>query len=198
MQDVIFAPQDYFRELPADELFPDQAGRPLEVDLGCGEGAFLVAMAKAYPDRVFLGIERMGGRVSTVANLIRQDGLTNARILRLESSYAVGWLLRTQSVQRLHLLCPDPWPKSKHEERRLVAREEFQRGLARILAPGGEFLFKTDDAPYHELGTAQFDALPEFTRLDWPEEAFPYPMTNFEQHWLSQGKVMHRARWQRR
>jgi tRNA (guanine-N7-)-methyltransferase len=187
-------PQDYFRELTLEELFPSYDGG-LEVDLGCGDGTFLIEMARAHPERRFLGVERLEGRVSKVERRIRRAGLTNARVLRLESAYTVGWLLPTRSVSRLHLLCPDPWPKKKHHRRRLVIDPEFQNGLRRILLPKGEFLHKTDNEEYYEVTTGAFDSLPDFERLDWSEDAFVYPQTDFEKHWLEQGRSIHRARW---
>jgi tRNA (guanine-N7-)-methyltransferase len=191
-----FTPPDYFRELRREDIFPD-ASRPLEIDLGCGDGTFLLGMAEQFPERDFLGVERMIGRVEKVIKKIQRSGLTNVRILRLESAYTVGWLLPTAGVSRLHLLCPDPWPKLKHHRRRLVVNEEFQKGLARVLVPGGEFLHKTDDAPYFEVAQEQFDGLAGFTRLEWADGAFYYPETDFEKYWLSKGRTMNRARWQR-
>lgn len=204
----LFVPPDYFRELRREEIFPDSTrpgsagvspdqGRPLEVELGCGDGTFLQGMATEHPERDFLGLERMLGRVEKTLRKIRQAGLTNAQVLRLESCYTTAWLLPTASVSRLHLLCPDPWPKKKHAARRLVNQEEFLTGLARVLMPGGEFLLKTDDEVYFEDALASLGARPEFQRLDWPADAFFYPATDFESHWLAMGRSMHRARWRR-
>lgn len=189
-----FIPEDYFRELRKDEIFANPE-RPLEVDLGCGDGSFLMAMAKHHPERDFLGVERMPGRYTKVARLIAESGLPNVRVLRLESSYTVGWLLAAGSVSRLHLLCPDPWPKKGHERRRLVRQEEFQTGLARVLEPQGEFLLKTDDAPYFQDAQDEFARLAQFQRADWADNAFFYPPTDFEQHWLRLDRRMNRARW---
>lgn len=192
----LFIPPDYFRELQPAEIFPD-AARPLEVDLGSGDGTFLLGMAAQYPERDFLGVERMLGRVDKTCRRIKRSGLGNARVTRVESSYIVNWLLPTAAVSRLHLLCPDPWPKKKHAARRLVNQTPFLTGLARILLPGGEFLLKTDDRVYFEDALASLGTRPEFEPLDWPEDAFFYPQTDFEQHWLESGRQIHRARWRR-
>lgn len=192
----LFIPPDYFRELRAEELFADPS-RPLEIDLGCGDGTFVAGMAARFPERNFLGVERMLGRVGKTLRKIENGRLGNARILRLESSYTVAWLLPRASVSRLHLLCPDPWPKKKHAERRLVNQDEFLDGLTRILAPGGEFLLKTDDRPYFEDALASLEKRPhQFTRLDWPDDAFFYQTTDFERGWLNLGRSINRARWQ--
>ncbi|MBV6500061.1 MAG: tRNA (guanine-N(7)-)-methyltransferase [Prosthecobacter sp.] len=192
----LFIPPDYFRELRHDEIFPSPS-RPLEVELGCGDGTFLQQMARQHPERDFLGLERMLGRVEKTLRKIAQAGLPNAKVLRLESGYSTGWLLPTASISRLHLLCPDPWPKKKHAARRLVNQEEFLNGLARVLKPGGEFLLKTDDAVYFEDALASLGNRPEFERLDWSADAFFYPLTDFESHWLAMGRDIHRARWRR-
>jgi tRNA (guanine-N7-)-methyltransferase len=188
-------PHDYFAEMRREEIFPAEAG-PLEVDLGCGDGTFLVQMARQYPERCFLGVERLLGRVTKVKGKITRMGLKNCRILRLESAYTVGWLLPSRSVARLHLLCPDPWPKTKHHRRRLVVDEEFHGGLKRVLGAEGEFLLKTDDAAYAACAEEHVGALPWLTRLSWEEQAFFYPTTDFERHWLASGRSIHRARWQ--
>ncbi len=191
----LFVPADHFREVSRTEIFPD-ASRPLEIDLGCGDGTFLTGMATHHPERDFLGVERMLGRVSKTARKIGLQGLANARIMRIESAYSVAWLLPRASVSRLHLLCPDPWPKKKHAARRLVNQAEFLDGLARILQPGGEFLLKTDDQPYFEDALLSFESRShQFTRLDWPEDAFFYPTTDFEKSWLDIGRTIQRARW---
>ena len=191
----VFIPPDHFRELRHDEIFPDSS-RPLEIDLGCGDGTFITGMAVQHPERDFLGVERMLGRVDKTARKIQRMQLPNARIMRLESAYTVAWLLPRASVSRLHLLCPDPWPKKKHAARRLVNQAEFLDGLTRILVPGGEFLLKTDDQPYFEDALVSFEARThQFERLDWPNDAFFYPTTDFEQSWLDIGRSIHRARW---
>ena len=81
----LFVPADHFREVSRTEIFPD-ASRPLEIDLGCGDGTFLTGMATHHPERDFLGVERMLGRVSKTARKIGLQGLTNARIMRIESA----------------------------------------------------------------------------------------------------------------
>jgi tRNA (guanine-N7-)-methyltransferase len=190
----LFTPSDYFQELT--EVFP-ASNRPLEIDLGCGDGTFLTGMAAQHPERDFLGVERMLGRVDKTLRRIERLQLPNARVMRLESSYTVAWLLPRASVSRLHLLCPDPWPKKKHAARRLVNQDEFLDGLTRILVPGGEFLLKTDDQPYFEDALLSFESRThQFQRLDWPDDAFFYPTTDFEQSWLHVGRSIRRARWQ--
>ena len=157
--DLQLIPEDYFCELRKVDVFPEVA-RPLEVDLGCGDGAFLRAMAERHPERDFLGVERLLGRVRKGCRKAGGMGLMNLEVLRLESSYTLGYLLPTGGVSRVHLLFPDPWPKKKHHKRRLVT-QEFCESLQRVLESGGEFLFKTDHLEYFEESMAALIELSE-------------------------------------
>ena len=65
-----FVPPDYFRRLDRSELFGGEG--PLEIDLGCGDGTFLLAMAREFPERRFLGVERLLGRVRKVCRRARR------------------------------------------------------------------------------------------------------------------------------
>lgn len=194
-----YMPDDYFRRHSAADVFADgNPDLPLEIDLGCGDGTFLVEMARHYPERNFLGVERLLGRVRGVCRNIRRLGLTNAKVLRLESGYTLEWLLEKESVSRLHLLCPDPWPKARHHKRRLV-QQGFLQCLHGVLAADGEFLFKTDHPGYFEWVCEEMETFGSFRRLPWPDDgesgSFYYPKTDFQQLWESQGKTMHRLRY---
>ena len=186
-----FVPTEYFRRLDAAELVPP--GRLLEVDLGCGDGSFLVAMAREFPDRMFLGVERLLGRVRKVGRKLTRAGLENARVLRLESRYTVEWLLPEASVSRLHVLCPDPWPKARHHRRRLI-QPEFLAAVHRTLRPGGELLFMTDHDGYFAWAVEMAERSGDFTRLPWEEDTFFYPKTDFQVQWEAEGRTMFRLR----
>ncbi len=197
-----FMPDDFFRRHSSRDIFHND--HPLEIDLGCGDGSFLVEMAEHYPERNFLGVERLLGRARGVCKRIQSLGLTNAKVLRLESQYTVEWLLAEHSVSRLHLLCPDPWPKARHHNRRLI-QQEFLTILQKTLGPQGEFLFKTDHPEYFEWVCEEMETFArsggKFTQLPWPDDdekgSFFYPKTDFQRHWESQGKTIHRLRFQR-
>ena len=197
-----FMPADYFRRHSSSDIFGNDY--PLEIDLGCGDGSFLIEMAKHYPDRNFLGVERLLGRVRGVCKRIQELGLTNVMVLRLESQYTLEYLLAPASVSRLHLLCPDPWPKARHHKRRLV-QQEFLHILKKTLSPTGEFLFKTDHPEYYEWVEEQVEefnaANPQkpFDHLPWPDhdegECFFYPKTDFQKLWEKNGKDIYQFRF---
>lgn len=184
-------PQHYFRTLDVSEII--KGDRPLEVDLGCGDGSFLLDMAAEYPDRDFLGVERLLGRVRKVCKKITRRRLENARVLRLDSRYTVEWLLPEATISRLHLLCPDPWPKVRHHRRRVV-QHHFLEAVRRALVPGGEFLFMTDHPEYFEWASEKVAEHAKFEILEWTEDSFFYPKTDFQVQWEAEGKPMFRLR----
>ena len=186
-----FVPADYFRRLDRAELHCGE--RPLEMDLGCGDGSFLMEMARHHPERDFIGVERLLGRARKVCRKITRGHLDNARVLRLDSRYVVEWLLPEVSVSRLHLLCPDPWPKVRHHRRRLV-QVEFLDAVHTALIPGGEFLFMTDHEEYFQWAVEKAGLFGRFELLQWDEDSFFYPKTDFQQLWESLGKQMWRLR----
>jgi tRNA (guanine-N7-)-methyltransferase len=180
-----FIPDNYFRRWKKEEIFTRDA--PLEIDLGCGDGSFLIEMAKNFPERNFLGIERLNGRIKKVARKIEREKLTNAKVLRLESKYTIEWLLEKASISRLHLLCPDPWPKLKHHERRLV-QQDFLESVWQLLEKNGEFLFKTDHDEYYDWVITQVNQFKKFLLTPWQEGTFFYPKTDFQLLWESEGR----------
>lgn len=192
---VELIPADYFAELPPGSLFSNSP-RPLEIDVGCGDGSFLLEMAAHYPERDFLGIERLSGRIRRICRLAARQGLTNVRVIHLESAYTLSWLLPAGCAHRVHLLFPDPWPKKRHAFHRFVHPDNLA-GIHRVLAPGASFLFKTDHEDYFTEATEVVDASPLFTRLPWLDPSEFYPITDFEQQWLDAGKRIQSARWQR-
>ena len=187
---IQWRPVDYFRRAEWSEIFARPA--PIELDIGCGDGAFLLGMAARRPERNFLGTERMLGRVDKVCRHAARDQLSNVRVLRLESAWSVKYLLPLASISVAHISFPDPWPKRHHQRRRLI-QEEFLQTLHAALAAGGELRLKTDDLPYFQWMEKVIARAPGFSRIDWPEEP-DYPITNFERRFLDRGLPIYRAR----
>ncbi len=185
-------PADYFRRLTPAEIFPDPC-RPLELDVGCGDGTFLLEMATHFPERDFLGIERLNGRAQKICRKAQRLGLTNLKVLAIESSYALQWLLPPHCASRMHLLFPDPWPKKRHAHHRFL-RPQTLPVLHSVLRPGSDFLFKTDHRDLYDESLPLLAESPLFTASPWDDVAF-YPLTDFEQQWLGQGCQIHRGRW---
>ena len=136
-------PETYVAPLDLLTIFGRVA--PLHVDLGCGDGSFLCELAQRYPDQNFLGTERLVGRVAKSCQ--KSADLENVRVLNVESSYAVRYLLPAGSVETFYLLFPDPWPKRRHHRRRIV-NTDFLDSIHRALENGGVLQIATDQFDY--------------------------------------------------
>jgi tRNA (guanine-N7-)-methyltransferase len=176
-----------FAPLQLETIFGRSA--PLEVDLGCGDGSFLAAIAAENPAANFLGIERLRGRVRSACRKIEFSDLPNARILQAEIGYAVEQLLPSNSVTRFHIMFPDPWPKRRHAPRRLLTETVLQ-ALHRKLVANGTVRIATDDCEYFRQITRAVSQSSGFAAL-----ADTVPMSavsKFERRFQEDGVEIHR------
>jgi tRNA (guanine-N7-)-methyltransferase len=178
---------NYFASFDLKAIYGRNA--PLEVDLGCGDGLFLAALAAANPARNFLGIERLAGRVRSACHKIELGPLSNAHVLRCDIPYAVAELLPARSVAVFHLLFPDPWPKRRHASRRIVT-EPFLGSLARALSSGGLVRIATDETEYFRQIERVAAASPHFDPVRELENAVP--SSTFEKRFKQDGLRIHR------
>ena len=180
----IIEPGSLIDRLDLEKIFGRIA--PLHVDLGCGDGSFICALAERVPERNFLGIERLLGRIRSAARKAAMVG--NVRLLRIENSYAVRYLLPAGSVETFYLLFPDPWPKRRHWQRRSVTAE-FLGAISLALAENGRFLIATDDLDYFEKIEEIARANPDFTIVDFADGDLP--PTKFERQFRARGAAIH-------
>jgi tRNA (guanine-N(7)-)-methyltransferase len=181
----IIEPESLVEQLDLGKLFGRNA--PLYVDLGCGEGSFLCALAQRIPEKDFLGIERLLGRVRAAAHKAARIG--NVRLLRMEISYAVRYLLPPASVETFYLLFPDPWPKRRHWQRR-IANESFLRAIGQALVSEGTLYIATDHVDYFERIKEIARANPDFATVDFADIDLPH--TKFERKFRTQDATIYR------
>ena len=181
--------QSITEPLSLEELFP--LPQPVELEIGCGDGGFLFDYAQRHPERNFLGVERLLGRVRKLSKKGLREGLTNLRLLRIEARYVLEYLLPENAFEALHIYFPDPWPKDRHRRHRLI-NETFPPLVRRVLKHKGVIYLRTDDPTY--LGQMQetFQDLKDFVLEETPEELANIT-TEFERQWLAQGRHIHRA-----
>ncbi len=163
---------------------------PVELDIGCGTGRFLVQRAETTPELNLLGIERLLGRIRRVAAKAAARGLQNVRLLRVEAGYALAHMLPDASITTITIAFPDPWPKRRHHRRRLL-QPETVASLHRVLVPGGRLYFATDHQDYFESARRLFLATQGWTHTA-PFIPEPEAQSSFEQLWSGLGREIYR------
>ena len=170
--------------LDVEELFGRSA--PLNVDLGCGDGSFLCEMAQQFPKRNFLGIERLTKRVAKVRR--KAQKIENVRVLRADTLFAVRYLLPESSVETFYLLFPDPWPKRRHQFRRIFTRD-FLDAIAAGLKKHGVLRVATDQLDYFR----QIDRLSRAHRhFEVVDDIDSLPLSKFERKFREQSAPIYR------
>jgi tRNA (guanine-N7-)-methyltransferase len=162
---------------------------PLVLEIGCGMGEATAAMAAADPDRDYLGVDVHTPGLANLLALAECDGLDNARAACGDAVELLRDLMKPASLGAVHVFFPDPWPKAKHHERRIV-RTDVVALIRERLVPGGVLHCATDWAPYAEQMLEVLGADPGLRNVygDYaPRPAFR-PVTKFERRALAAGR----------
>ncbi len=180
-----------------DPAFQRRDLEGIELDLGCGKGGFTLQLARKYPRRLILATDIMLGRLRRLERKVQRQKLHNVELLRTPVSDLLAWQLPTECVDRMHLLCPDPWPKARHRHKRLI-NAEFLKRAAQVLKTGGVLHFSSDDPHYFQ------HTLNLLKKLSWFEE-FPEGIedlrdlsSDFEKKWCQEGKHVPRLGWRKK
>jgi tRNA (guanine-N7-)-methyltransferase len=187
----IYIPSSWLVAMDWREVF--ESGQRIEVDIGCGKGSFLLWSAQAHSETNFVGVDRLLRRLRRIDRKVQRLGLRNVRLLRVEASYLVGYLVPKATVSAYHVYFPDPWPKRRHHQRRLICAS-FLMSLHRTLCDGGAVNCATDHPEYFQWIQRQFHEAIGFTEAEveiLPDEA----RTDFEREFLATGRQFYRCRW---
>lgn len=164
--------------LDARALFGDD--RALWLEIGFGSGEHLVRQARAHPQAGLIGCEPFVNGVAAALGAIEAAGTRNVRLHAGDARDLIE-VLAEGALARVFLLYPDPWPKTRHRERRFMSRENLG-ALARVMAPGSELRLATDIPRYvdHALGeVAGQGGFAELPR-DRPEAWADWEPTRYE------------------
>lgn len=130
------------------------ATRELYVELGTGKGDFITAIAERYPQINFIGLEVEATVVLAAARKVREKNLSNVRLIVFDVEN-ISELFDEHAIDRLYINFCDPWPKKRHAKRRLT-HVRFLELYKKILKPGGEIYFKTDNRGLFDFSLEQF------------------------------------------
>ncbi len=176
-------------DLPALFSFPAEAVR---LEIGFGGGEHLIAQAEAYPRTAFIGCEPFINGMAKALAAIEAKGLVNVRLYQGDASFLLDWL-PFESLDRIDLLYPDPWPKKRHWKRRFIQADSIA-ALARVLKQDGEFRFASDWPDYvgwtlQRLTQAPYFAWTAERADDWRKPWPDFVRTRYEQKALREGRT---------
>jgi tRNA (guanine-N7-)-methyltransferase len=169
--------------------------RPVEIEVGCGKGLFLLTAAQASPDLNFLGIEIDRRYQLVTATRLAKRPVSNVRLACADARSFLRDRVAASSIQAMHVYFPDPWWKKRHHKRR-VFTPEFAGQCARLLRPGGRLHVATDVADYYQMVAGLVAAHTRLRSVPPPAPRDPAHdldyLTNFERKFRKEGKSIYR------
>ena len=186
-----------FEELPLNwaEVFGREA--EIIVEIGFGSGEFLEEMAASHPEANFVGFEVSLISATKAQKRLYRRGIENVRIVLVDARFGMRELFPDESVSKVITNFPCPWPKRKHEERRLIV-PEFAKTLAAVLKTGGDFELVTDELWFAEEAMEGFRETGCF-EIEGPIVNPERPVqTRYERKWRAQGKDIYLVRFVKR
>ncbi len=182
------------------DLFATPPGE-IWLEIGFGGGEHLAWQAGQNPDVGILGAEIFLNGVAKALRALRDQDSEAVRIYTGDARDLLD-SLAPASLSRAFILFPDPWPKARHNKRRIIQPETLDL-LAALLEPGAELRLGTDDPDYAAWMIACLDRHPEFawpisTATDWRRRPLDWPETRYEQKALAAGRKPVYMIWRRR
>jgi tRNA (guanine-N7-)-methyltransferase len=162
---------------------------PLHLEVGFGDGRFTLRRALEQANENFVALEISTTSISRLLHKLRKAKLSNVRILKLGAQFAVKHLFAAGSLESITVNFPDPWPKDKHVDHRLLQRS-FYYVAANRLRTGGTIRLATDHPEYLAFAREEAKASKVFTLRDEvaPEAVFA---TKYALKWKAQGKPLY-------
>lgn len=168
---------------------------PIHIEIGMGKGNFITGMAQAHPAINYVGVEMQVSVVSHALDKVLEKDLHNVRLLHIDGSALTEYFADSE-VDQIYLNFSDPWPKKRHEKRRLTS-PDFLAVDETILKPAGEIHFKTDNQGLFEysLGSfSQYGMIIQKVWLDLHNSDFEGNiMTEYEEKFSSRGQRIYRV-----
>ncbi len=162
------------------------------LEIGFGGGEHLAAQAAANTDIRLIGAEPFVAGIAKLLGKIDETGLRNIR-LYTEDARDILDVLPNASLSRVFILFPDPWPKTRHHKRRFIQMEMLDE-LARVMKPGAELRFASDDKTYVSWALERFMAHSDIKWLatsaeDWRTRPADWPETRYEAKAIKAGRA---------
>ncbi len=190
-QYVVANPENYKGKW--HEVFEN--AQPIHIEVGTGKGRFITEMAKANPEINYIGIELYDSVIVAALDRLIEADLPNLRLMNVNAAELDKYFVKND-IARVYLNFSDPWPKVRHEKRRLTYKD-FLKLYENILADGGEIHFKTDNQGLFEYSLMSFSAyglLLKYVSLDLHKSGYEGNiMTEYEQKFSEKGNRIYRC-----
>jgi tRNA (guanine-N7-)-methyltransferase len=147
-------------ELILNQIFPEKTKVIMEIGSGMGEAT--AQIANANPEVGYVAVEMHSPGLAALLILINQMELENIKLIREDATYLLANHIPDNSLDGIHLLFPDPWPKNRQHKRRMV-QSEFIEMVGRKLKQGGFIHIATDWQPYADWIKVRFDKSGSFS-----------------------------------
>lgn len=169
---------------------------PLHLEIGSGKGQFIAGMGKQHEDINFVGIERVKSVIVGAVRKVVDAETSNVRLVN-EDAEDLRDLFDPNEVDHIYLNFSDPWPKNRHEKRRLTYHT-FLEQYQDVLIPGGEVTLKTDNRglfEYSLMSFSQFGMIIEEVSVDLHADEDPLNVpTEYEEKFSAKGQPIYRCR----
>jgi tRNA (guanine-N7-)-methyltransferase len=164
------------KKVNLSEIFPRSEKIIMEIGFGMGEATAIIA--KNHPNNAYIAVDVHPPGIGKLLGRIVENGLTNLRVIEDDVHIVLPHMFEDESLDAIHLYFPDPWPKKKHNKRRIV-NEGFLALIHPKLKKGGYIHIATDWAPYAVSIEEVFATSTLFTGgvIEKPESR---PVTRFE------------------
>lgn len=168
---------------------------PIHIEVGSGKGAFITGMAKANPEINYIGIDIQKSVLSYALDKVLEADVPNIKLLWVDGDSLTNYFEDGETDQ-LYLNFSDPWPKKRHEKRRLTYKS-FLDTFKQILPEYGEIHFKTDNRGLFEYSLVSFSQYGMTLKGVWLDlHASDFEgnvMTEYEKKFSSKGQVIYRV-----
>ena len=170
-------------------VFPGR--KRLWLEIGFGGGEHLAAQAAAHPEVGLIGCEPYLAGVARLLAIAESERLDNLRVV-VDDARLLLQALPDACLERIFVLFPDPWPKTRHHKRRIV-NPATAAEFVRLLTAGGELRLATDDMGYTRAMLLALNARPELVwqaerPADWRARSADWPASRYEQKALAAGR----------
>lgn len=175
------------------ELF--ESDQPIHIEVGTGRGRFVTEMARANPHINYIGIEKFTSVAVDALDCMLEANLPNVKLINDDANELADYFEKGE-VDRVYLNFSDPWPKARHEKRRLTYKT-FLASYENVLVDNGEIHFKTDNRVLYEyslVSMSQYGMKLKFISLDLHKSDFEGNiMTEYEEKFSSKGNPIYRV-----